>query len=321
MKILLTGASSFTGYWFAEAFVSAGHHVVAPLRGTLDSANNPERGERLRRLRGRVDFVPDCVFGATRFIDIAGSGDFDVLCHHGAEVGDYRSPDFDIPSAVRKNTLNLRAVLRAMSGRGLLGVVLTGSFFEFDEGAGSQPLVAFSAYGVSKGLTAQIVRHQCHEIGMRYGKFVIPHPFGPLEQPRLGAYLARTWAEGGVAEIKTPAYIRDNIHVGLLARCYRHFVEETAQSSSVRKLNPSGYVESQGAFVERMAHEIGRRVGRDCRVALLRQTQFLEPVMRVNTDPAVPYADGWDEAAAWDEYARQFAASEILQSDRLQQLR
>lgn len=135
---------------------------------------------------------------------------------------------------------------------------------------------------------------------------------GPLEQPRLGAYLARTWAEGRVAEIRTPAYIRDNIHVGLLAACYLRFVEETAVAPSVRKLNPSGYVESQGAFIERMAREIGRRIGRDCRVALLRQTEFSEPVMRVNTDPAACYAEGWDEAAAWDEYARQFAASSLI---------
>jgi len=306
MRILLTGASSFTGYWFAEALVSAGHDMIAPLRGTLDSANGRERAERLRRLRGRVEIVPDCAFGAARFLDIVGGRDFDVLCHHGAEVGDYRSPDFDIAAAVGKNTLNLRAVLKAMSGRGLKGVVLTGSFFEFDEGAGSRPLVAFSAYGVSKGVTAQIVRHRCHEIGMPYGKFVIPHPFGPLEQPRLGAYLARTWADGGVAEIRTPAYIRDNIHVGLLAACYRRFVEETAAAPGVRKINPSGYVESQGAFIERTAREIGPRIGRDCRVALLRQTEFPEPAMRVNTDPAVCYAGGWDEAAAWDEYAERF---------------
>lgn len=63
-----------------------------------------------------------------------------------------------------------------MSARGLDGAVPAGSYFEFDDGAGSQPLVAFSAYGVSKGLTAQVVRLRCHEIDMRYGKFVIPHP-------------------------------------------------------------------------------------------------------------------------------------------------
>lgn len=309
MKVLLTGASSFTGCWFAEALASAGHHVVAPLRGARDSANDKERTERLCRLRGKIEIVPESPFGTPRFLDIAGGRDFDVLCHHGAEVGDYRNPDFDIAAAAGKNTLNLRAVLQAMSRRGLKGVVLTGSIFEYDEGAGSRPLAAFSPYGVSKGLTAEIVRHRCHETRLPFAKFVIPHPFGPLEQPRLGAYLARTWAAGGIAEIKTPAYIRDNIHVSLLAACYRRFVAETAAPVPFRKLNPSGYVESQGAFVERMAREIGSRVGGDCRVTLLHQFEFAEPIMRVNTDPAVAYAEGWNEAAAWDEYAKQFEAA------------
>jgi len=141
-----------------------------------------------------------------------------------------------------------------------------------------------------------------------FGKFVIANPFGPLEQPRLGAYLARTWAAGDAAEIKTPDYIRDNIHVGLLATCYRRFVEDTDTAPAFRKLNPSGYVESQGAFVERVAREIGRRSGLRCAVTLLPQTQFPEPMMRVNTDPAARYAGDWDEEAAWDEYAGRFLA-------------
>ena len=32
MKILFTGASSFTGMWFARALASAGHDVVATFR-------------------------------------------------------------------------------------------------------------------------------------------------------------------------------------------------------------------------------------------------------------------------------------------------
>ena len=272
MKILLTGAGSFTGYWFAETLASAGHEVVAPLRGNLDNPHDTERSQRLFRLRGKVDLVPACGFGSAKFLGIAGNRDFDVLCHHGAEVGNYRNPEFDIAGAAASNTLNLRSVLRAMGERGLKGVVLTGSIFEQDEGAGTQPLMAFSPYGVSKGLTAQIMRHRCHEIGVPFGKFVIPNPFGPLEQPRLGVYLARAWAAGGAAEIKTPAYIRDNIHVGLLAACYRRFVEDTDIAPASRKLNPSGYVESQGAFVERVSREIGRRTGQHCAVTLLQQT-------------------------------------------------
>lgn len=315
MKILLTGASSFTGYWFAESLAAAGHHVVAPLRSNLDSPNDPGRSERLRRLRGKVELAPACGFGGAKYLSLIHGRDFDVLCHHGAEVGDYRDPEFDITAAAASNTLNLRTVLRTMGERGLKGVVLTGSVFEQDEGVGTQPLMAFSPYGLSKGLTTQIVRHRCHEMGLRFGKFVIPNPFGPLEQPRLGAYLARIWAADGTAEIRTPDYIRDNIHVGLLAACYRRFVEETNTAPAFRKLNPSGYVESQGTFVERVAREMGRRIGWRCAVTLLPQTQFPEPIMRVNTDPAARYANGWDECAAWDEYALEFEAkSEPIRS-------
>ena len=32
MRVLLTGASSFTGAWFVHALAEAGHEVVAPLR-------------------------------------------------------------------------------------------------------------------------------------------------------------------------------------------------------------------------------------------------------------------------------------------------
>jgi UDP-glucose 4-epimerase len=33
MRILFTGASSFTGYWFVRELVAAGHEVVAACRG------------------------------------------------------------------------------------------------------------------------------------------------------------------------------------------------------------------------------------------------------------------------------------------------
>jgi UDP-glucose 4-epimerase len=306
LRILLTGTSSFTGYWFAEALVGDGHYVLAPLRGALDCKNDQERAVRLRRLNGKIELIAHAPFGSPRFLDAISATNIDVLCHHGAEVGDHRNPDFDIPGTVARNTLNLTTVLRAMTKRGLQGVVLTGSFFEHNEGVGSQPLVAFSAYGLSKGLTADVVRHRCHEIGLAYGKFVIPHPFGPFEQPRLGAYLARTWMSGGVAQIKTPAYVRDNIHVSLLAAAYKRFVGETLGAPLVRKLNPSGYVETQGAFVDRLARELGRRLGLECRVELMEQRDFPEPLVRLNTQPATLYAKGWSEEQAWDEYSRLF---------------
>ncbi len=297
----MTGASSFTGLWFAEALHAAGAHVVAPLRAPAASYAEGVRAERVRRLKDVAEIVDEAPFGSARFLDLAQAGRYDLLCHHAAKVGDYRSPDFDIAAALSDNTHNLRAVLAALAKGGVKGVVLTGSVFEQDEGAGEAPLVAFSPYGLSKGLTAAVVSHRCREIGLPYAKFVIPNPFGPLEEPRFCAYLVRTWKKGETARVNTPAYVRDNIHVLLLAKAYAKYAAETAAGRGSAKLNPCGYVESQGAFAERFAAAMRPRLKLACGLELGVQTDFSEPLMRVNVDSAARYVGEWDEAAAWDE--------------------
>ena len=303
MKVLLTGASSFTGYWFAWALNEAGVHVVAPLRDAVVNYRDGARAERVRRLSEAAEIVEAAPFGSDRFIDLAKAGGYDVLCHHAARVGDYRSPDFDVPGALQENTAHLRAVLEALARDGLKSVVMTGSVFEQGEGAGEAPLAAFSPYGLSKGLTAEVVRHRCREFGLRFGKFVIPNPFGPLEEPRFCAYLVRTWRKGEIARVNTPSYIRDNIHVSLLAAAYAKYVGEIGAGNGRDKLNPSGYVETQGAFAERFAGAMRPRLGMECAVELAKQTDFSEPLMRVNVDSAARYVGAWDETAAWDKAA------------------
>ena len=181
--------------------------------------------------------------------------------------------------------------------------MLTGSVFEQNEGAGETPRVAFSPYGLSKGLTAEVVRYRCREFGLRYGKFVIPNPFGPLEEPRFCAYLVRSWKKGGVAQVKTPDYVRDNIHVSLLAASYAKFVGDIAAGKGRGKFNPSGYVEAQGAFAGRFAAAMRPRLGMPCEIEFSVQTDFSEPLVRVNFDSAARYVGEWNESAAWDEAA------------------
>jgi nucleoside-diphosphate-sugar epimerase len=303
MRVLLTGASSFTGYWFARALHAGGVHVVAPLRGTLAGYVEGPRAERVRRLKAVAEIIEAAPFGSDRFLEAANASGYDLLCHHAARVGDYRAPDFDIPAALAENTANLRVVLKIMGNRGLRGVVLTGSMFEQNEGAGEAPLPAVSPYGLSKGFTGAVVSHRCREFGLPYRKFVIPTPFGPLEEPRFCSYLIRAWKKGETARVNTPSYIRDNIHVSLLADAYAKFVGETSAGNGRDKLNPSGYVETQGAFAERFAAAMRPRLGLNCALELGIQTDFTEPLMRVNIDSAARYVGDWNEAAAWDQAA------------------
>ena len=304
MRVLLTGASSFTGLWFARALCAAGHHVVAPLRRARAAYRDDVRCQRVEQLGRVAECGFGMLFGDNSFLDLCRSGSWDLLCHHAAEVGDYRSPTFDVAGALAANTRNFPDVLAAMHG--LRGVVLTGSVFEANEGAGTAPLRAFSPYGVSKSLTADLARFYCDTAGATVGKFVIPNPFGPFEEPRFCAYLLRQWRAGQAAEVRTPAYVRDNIHVDLLAGAYAVFAERVAARTGVMRTAPSGYVETQGAFATRFAAEIGRRTGLDCGLVHARQTEFPEPPVRINTDRVdLP---GWSETAAWDALAEYYAA-------------
>lgn len=305
MKILLTGASSFTGYWFAKELRAAGHEVVTALRSSLD-AYRGTRGARVEQLKGIDRIIPQCPFGSAAFLQLIQSQEWDLLCHHAADVTDYKSPDFNITQALENNTHNLTAVLHALQKQGCHRVLLTGSVFEPHEGAGSDGLRAVSPYGLSKGLTSQFFESYTSRLGMLLAKFVIPNPFGPYEEVRFTSFLIQNWADGKVAPVTHPAYVRDNIHVSLLAQAYVYFAEKVhSADSSMRslRLNPSGYPESQGTFVRRFAEEMRSRLSLPCAFTLHHQREFPEPQVRINTDVLHNLPLHWNEATAWDELA------------------
>ncbi|HEV2303716.1 MAG TPA: NAD(P)-dependent oxidoreductase [Stellaceae bacterium] len=305
MRILLTGASSFTGFWFAKSLAEAGHQVTAALASEDRAAYAGVRGKRLALLQGHCRIVFAAPFGSDTFLAALREARPDRLCHHWAEVRDYRSPDFEVVAALAANTRRLVPILRAMREAGCGAVVLTDSVFEPDEGIGNPPLKPFSPYGLSKGLTRRLVEYYCAGEGVPLDRFVIANPFGPYEEPRFTDYLVKTWMKGETARVATPRYVRDNVPVDLLAKAYAAFL---ASGCGGRRLGPSCYAETQGAFAERVAREVRARLDLDCALDLAVQTEFMEPEIRINTDFPDRAALGWSEPAAWDAFVRYYEA-------------
>jgi UDP-glucose 4-epimerase len=304
MKVLLTGCSSFTGFWFGRALAEAGHEVLATLRKPITQYEGL-RLERLKLLEAAgTRFLPSSTFGDEQFIQVIGNG-VDVIAHHGANVENYKSPDFDVIKALRENTHQVGQVLDAARSNGVSGMVLTGSVFEQDEGMGNQPLRAFSPYGLSKGLTWQVFRYESEHRQVPLHKFVIPNPFGPYEEPRFCQYLVNKWRAGEVPQINTPDYVRDNIHISLLAQAYVDMIERAGGGAPGSHTGPSGYVETQQAFANRFAQELGTRLGVATPLLFGKQTDFSEPMCRANVDRLRPST--WDESAAWDDVATYYA--------------
>ncbi|MGA8165515.1 MAG: NAD(P)-dependent oxidoreductase [Waddliaceae bacterium] len=303
MRILFTGAGSFTGMWLSKQLARASHEVAAVFPRPF------EKYEGLRK--ERVDSVLelclpvfDSPFGSEQFLAMLETeGKFDMLCHHAADVYDYRNPNFNFSKALENNTKNIKEVLTLLQQRGCQRVLLTGSVFEQKEGKGTDNLRAVSPYGLSKGLTSDTFQFFTSVMEMKLGKFVIPNPFGPYEEPRFTSHLARSWFEGKVPTVSCPKYVRDNIHVSLLAKAYVGFAEQLTENSGFETFNPSGYCECQGDFTERFSREIGKRLSIPCPFTLDQQVLFPEPKVRVNTDALDSKALQWDESRAWDQLA------------------
>lgn len=292
----------------ARALHAAGHEVV--LTFTRDSAAAYEdvsaRRLAIALASGRAVF--GCRFGSDAMFDlITREEPFDVLCHHAAEVTDYRSPDFNPWVALERNTHRLTELLPLLRRHGCRRIVLTGTVFEADEGAGDGDRPAFSPYGLSKTLTWHTVRHYARTFGLRLGKFVIANPFGPLEKPSFTSFLAKSWLNGQTPEVRYPDYVRDNIPVSLLALAYADFVEEVGRmdpAGEPLRCNPTGYAESQGAFARRFAAELRPRLQVPCELQFLTQQDFSEPRIRISTEVCPIARRAWDESQAWDELAQ-----------------
>jgi UDP-glucose 4-epimerase len=305
MRILFTGGSSFSGFWFIKELASKGHDIVAVFRRELDEYTDDLRRSRVDSLAGHCHRVFSTSFGNDRFLKMMKQQKFDLLCCHGAEVTNYNKPDFDLNAAVTTNTYRLPDVLDALADAGCNKLLLTGSVFENDEGAGSTDLRAFSPYGLSKGFTWQVFRYHAQIRSITLGKFVIPNPFGPYEERRFTHYLMKNWSEGLTPTVNTPNYVRDNIHISLLAKSYVHFAATLREGIS--RINPSGYVESQGAFTQRFATQMRQRLDWKCEFALKEQNEYPEPRVRINTECCDVRTLNWNETTAWDELAAYYA--------------
>jgi UDP-glucose 4-epimerase len=303
MKILFTGSSSFTGYWFIKALIEAGHEVVATFAGE-ELAYTSIRKQRVELVKGLCRTEFNASFGSDRFTAVLDAEPhWDLLCHHAADVTDYKSLDFDVLTAVARNTHHARQVLRGLKNKGCSRLIVTGSVFEQGEGVGSEPMRAFSPYGLSKGISGEMFRYHALETEMHLGKFVIPNPFGPYEEPRFTAYLVKNWKDGKTPQVSTPAYVRDNIHVSLLASAYARFAGNRPDTPGFTKMNPSGYVETQGAFAKRFSEEMQNRLAIVCNLTVANQQEFPEPQVRINTEPVSHLFPNWNETLAWNEIA------------------
>ncbi len=322
MRILLTGASSFTGAWFARMLAHEEGEVVAALRGP-DQRDASLRGRRLAFIRRSCSVVPRAPFGSPRFLDLLRErGPFDLLCHHGADVGDHKRSDYDVDAAVEANCHNLEPVLEALVAAGGRGLLLTGSVFEADEGEGEAPLRAFNGYGLAKTLTWHRFRYAAERRGLALGKLVVAAPFGPLEKEGFTAGLMRAWLKDEVALVRRPRLVRDHVPVAFLAQAYGQLARLVLTRRGTLRASPSGIALPLQDFAQLLSERMEPRLGRVCRFIAADPPEATdEPLVRRNHEPMPELHDPAAIVAMWDNYARYWLKADRQPSSRLSIIR
>lgn len=298
MRVLLTGASSFTGAWFAATLAARGHTVVCALRGPR-AGGDALRAYRLALLE-RCEVVELAPFGTEAFLGVVDErGPFDVLALHGWAGGDHRRADLPVDEAVAATTFRLAGTLdRLRAGAGPV-VLLTGTVFEGGEGGEDPELPPLDRYGLAKTLIRERVRFAAWEAGLRLHRFVVPHPIGAGDKPGLVADLAAAWRDGQAAVLRSPGTIRDVVPVDLLSLDYACYCEAAAAGAAAGVRRPSGEIATLAVHAERIAQAFRERLGWDCRIEA-RAGAALQAA-RVNREPCVSLHPGWSPRRFWDD--------------------
>jgi len=192
MNILFTGASSFTGYWFTNILRKNGHKIVATFTKNMITDYDGLKRTRIERMQHKLKLQFGVNFGNSKFLSLLDSEKFDLVCHHGAEVSNYKSFNFDVCSAFKNNTFNILQVLEQLKKK-KTKLVITGSLFEGNESIGGKSSLALSPYGLSKQISSLSFEYYSFSLGIPLGKFIIPNPFGPYEEERFTTFLVKSW--------------------------------------------------------------------------------------------------------------------------------
>jgi nucleoside-diphosphate-sugar epimerase len=295
---LITGATSFSGIWFTKTMLDSGIECIAVSRNTESHSEIVQN--RLNWIR--KDYPNFKLSTLEESLDISR---VDVVCFHGTATFDYRNPHFDIDLAVQ-STLEVSKIIHSKFKDALY--VHTGTFSEPNESIGNNSL-SFNPYSTSKNIIYN--QHKSLVDEGQLLKYVMPNPFGPLENHKFTGYLIQQWAAGKKPLIKSPNYVRDNVPIDLLSAHYVQTLINYTKGLGARTAWPSKYIESNLAFAKRYANHFNALTGYPTPIDAVLHHEFEEPRIRINKDYCEDTVKGWSEIDSWtkiiEEAAERFA--------------
>jgi UDP-glucose 4-epimerase len=302
-KILLTGVSSFTGYWFAKTLSECGYQVHCPLPSCEDSYDGIKKN-RLESLSNLVRLVYSCSFGSHQFFDLL-ENKYDILCHHASFVKNYQSKNFELTEAISQNTSSAERVLEKLASTGCGGIIWSSSVFEdfiHENEIATNPRPNWYRYALSKKLSGFILENLSLDFGLNFSKFVITNPFGPLEDRKFNRLILEAAKSKVDFEVRTPNYIRDMIHVRHLALAYKCIVDRIIENQICYEMRPYEYTGNLYYLADYFMQQIKLKINTPSTVIHNNTIHSEEPLVLINDQHISKIIEAYDPVACWEEY-------------------
>lgn len=280
MKILITGGAGFIGSNIADALNEAGHeiHILDDL--STGFLRNVSSGITLHKLDIR----------STDAATLIENGNFDILCHHAAQMDVRRSvrePQFDADVNI-KGTLNIleaavkgkvKRVIYASTGGAVYGEP------EYIPVKEDHPINPICHYGISKHTVEHYLFLYKYLYDLGFVVLRYPNVYGPRQNP---------FGEAGVTAIFTVKYLngeapvingdgqqlRDYVHVRDIARANIAAMDLTRTEISGEIFNIGWGI---GSSVEELDRYIRGYVGTDLEPTY--GPALAEEILKVALDP------------------------------------
>jgi UDP-glucose 4-epimerase len=289
-SVLLTGVSSFTGMHFASSLLDDGREVVGFSRNL--SKLTEIQQTRLTQLRKKYKNLR--ILETNSIKSLQG---IEIICLHGANTKNYKSPSFDKEAALESFGNVANNLIENLKPSKIL---FTSSYFEKDVASGADSNLSFNEYSNFKTSAWEYLQEKyANELAI--SRYVIPTPFGPYEEKRLVWHLLQGWNKNGVAELQSPLYIRDYVPVSILSKHYNWAVGECIANKKTLQFSPSFYAESNISFAQRYGLQLQKRIDLRTDVKASSYEIYNEPLVRVNKKHIFEDMEALSEDATWDE--------------------
>lgn len=242
MKILFTGSSSFTGYYFLKELNKNKIESFAIFSKKKKTYKKNYQRDILNNKMKYIKPISNVSFGSKKYTNIIKTKKINILCFHHFIVGNLNNK-YNFNSNLKKLLKNIETVVKELSKNKNSSIIYTSSVYQ-KISSNLRYLNDKSRvnYGYTKLILSQILRYMCKKYKVKFVNFELQNPIGKFEKKNsLPYYIASSFFKKKNIKLDNPERIFKYQFIEIISKDYvktlkiKKFVKSKYKSNLVKE--------------------------------------------------------------------------------------